>query len=334
MKEILTGVLLILLAVPSGAETVPPGGAMPLGQVLSENLRVDGLYTPPGTTLLAGSRVRSHRHPGMIHLRAGEVVWLDRQSSAPFERTAAGETRMTVHPGQLTVRGPESEPLTLAEQDTIVLASLGSAPAMDSETGEVRAGAEVGPPAIEDAQVACVPGAPYPVLEAAISPAAAVDSATVFFRAGQFFNFYTVEMRRVGVRFQAVLPQPHPDTREVVYYVEVAGLSGESARTQEYVAEVVSEGECERQGGAGRYLGGTPPEAFYSTATGGAAEPPGFLFEDEPAAAVASGGKKGWFGGLSKGTKIGLAAGGAVGLGFLITELDDSDEAPASLVTP
>ncbi len=333
MKQILIGGLLSLVAFGAWAEPVSQEQTVPLGQVLSENVDVDGLYTPPGTTLLSGSSVRTHQEPALVHLRGGQVVWLDRQTGASFERTPAGETKLSVQRGRMTVRGPVDELLTLAEDESFVLASL-AIPDADFGSGEVRTGAEVAPPAIEDAQTNCLPGAPYPVVSARISPAAAVESAEVYFRAGQFFNFYRVAMRRDAGLFKAVLPQPDPDTREVVYYVEVEGLSGESSRTPEFVAEVASEEECERQGGDGLYLGARPPAEFVSTTTGASAEPPGFLLQDAAPAAVAAGGKGSWFGRLGTGAKIGLVAGGAVGLGFLINELDDSDEAPASPVTP
>ncbi len=182
-----------------------------------------------------------------------------------------------------------------------------------------------------------MPAVAYPVLDARISPVAAVERAKVYFRAGQYFDYYAVEMREYAGRFEAVLPQPHPDTTDVAYYIEAVGLSSESSRTPEFVAQVLSEDECARQGGAGRYLGARPPLRIVSTASGASAVPPGFLIEDDdPPAAVAtsSSGKGGWRGRRSTGTRIGIAAGGAVALGFLISELDDSDEAPASPVTP
>ncbi len=324
-QRILIAGLIGLLATAAWADT------RPLGQVLSENMDVDGLSAPPGTTLLADSMVRTHQNPGLVHLRDGRVIWLDHHTSASFESTPAGETRLEVHLGRLTLRGPERL-VNMVERESLVLASLAATQVAGEGADSVRSGAEVGAPAIEDAETPCLPGVAYPTLSARISPAAAVDRATVYFRAGQFSDFYTVEMRPDGERFEAVLPQPHPDTAEVVYYVEAVGLSSDTARTPEYVAAVGTLHECAQQGAGGRYAGTSPPGRFVSTVTGASRVPPGFIADDDPPPAVAARG--GWFGGLSTGAKVGIAAGGAVAVGFLISELDDSDEAPASPVTP
>ncbi len=336
--------LLALCAATAGASSPP----RVVGQVLSDESRLDGVHVPSGTTLLADSLLATDTRPALVHLRGGRVLWLDRHTSAYFEETPEGELKMDVRAGQLTVRGPEGRPLTVKENDFAVLpvvARLESRPGIDSpaagiqespqEPPPVGSGAEVGAPLITGAGKACLPDVPYPLIDASIRPGPDVRVAKVYFRAAQHPDFYAVEMTGAADDFEGILPAPGPDTEQVVYYVEAVALSFESSRTQEYVADVVPDEDCRDRGGAARFLGQSPQIRVLSTAEGAAVVPPGFssLGIVNATTTAATGAAVGG-GGLSSGAITGIVIGGALGVGVVINELDDNEVMEASGAIP
>lgn len=82
--------------------SLPPSARI-LGLIISPEVEVDGVKVPSGTTLLDEALVESGADPAVIHLNAGGVVQLDRNSSASFERTPAGDIEIAVESGTITL---------------------------------------------------------------------------------------------------------------------------------------------------------------------------------------------------------------------------------------
>lgn len=356
----LTFVLLLVGFSSTRAQAQPDSGASArgLGLVTSDGLTVEGTQLPAGSTLLAGGLLRTNNRPATLHLRGGQVLRLASHSSAFFEPAAVGNLRVDVRSGKITLRGSEAEARTVDENMYAVLSGDGTSqvgylsaslsptagpspaasasprPAANSMR-QVGSGAPVGAPVITEAETTCVPGVPYPIMAAAIRPGPDVRVAKVYFRADQSPHFYAVEMTGNANDFVATLPAPSADTARVVYYVEAVGNSFESSRTEEYSAEVLGEEACRERGGTNPSDDPDPEIIVFSTVPGAAALPAGFssggIAATVNAAGVAT--AVGAAGGLGTGAIVGIVAGGVVGGGILIEELDD-DEPPASRITP
>jgi hypothetical protein len=94
---------------------------------------------------------------------------------------------------------------------------------------------------ISEARQDCIPRTPYPVLDAVVRPAEQVAAAWLHFRAAQSPTFHWLRMSATGGRFEAILPAPSRETREVVYFVEAAAVGAEPVRTELYTARVVDD---------------------------------------------------------------------------------------------
>lgn len=181
-------------------------------------------------------------------------------------------------------------------------------------------------PTITKAEVKCIAGVPYPVIGASIRSDEAIETAKVYFRAGQGENFYFVEMAAGEGAYQAILPVPSDETNRVIYYVEAVSASFESGRTEEFEAPVRD--DCDED----RFLGDDPGIIIYAVAEG-APIPAGFLSTGVSstvsaagvATAVATTG-----GGLGAGAITGIVIGGGLGAAAIANELDDEDNEPAS----
>ncbi len=337
----LAAVLLLaapILAEESTSEAAVGSATWGLGQVVSDGTWLSGARVPSGTTLIADSLLETGLRPATVHLSGGQVLRLASHSSAFFQAVDGG-VRMDVRSGQTTLGGSGAEPRTLSEDmfaflsrdgriETSGLAPIkgeqvASLASIDDDPPPVGTGVEVGAPTILGAERSCLPDVPYPVLDALIRPGPDVRVAKVYFRAAQHPHFYAVEMTGALDEFEAVLPAPSEGTDQVVYYVEAVSRSLESARTEEYTADVIGDLECQDKGGAGRYEGKKPGIVLIPTVPGSPLVPPGF----QPLGLLAAGG-----GGLGGGAIAGIV-GGVLGGLVLIDELDD-DEPPASPVTP
>lgn len=181
-------------------------------------------------------------------------------------------------------------------------------------------------PTITKAEVKCIAGVPYPVINAAIRSDESIEAAKVFFRAAQGEAFYYVEMATVEKGYKATLPVPSDETNRVIYYVEAVSASFESGRTEEFEAPVRD--DCDEE----RFLGDDPSIVIYAVAEG-APIPAGFLSTGVSstvsaagvATAVATTG-----GGLGAGAITGIVIGGGLGAAAIVNELDDEDDEPVS----
>lgn len=307
-----------------------------LGEVVSPGVTLEGVAVPPGTTLGADSLLQTGEKAATVQLRGGQVVRLARHSSAYFEAVDGGAVRMAMRSGTARLRGSESEPLQVGENMQALLSPNGRSrvasptadladgeEAYDASIDEVGNGSPVGAPVISDAREPCISRQPYPILDAVIRPGADVRAAKLYFRAAQHPDLYAVEMQRLGDDFEAILPAPAPDTRQVVYYVEAVSSSFDSSRSAEYTSDVIDGERCRDRGGV-IFEGSDPGISVLSTVPGSPTFPPGFV------ATTSQGG------GLSPWAIGGIAAGAVAGTFLLLDDDDDqgTDEPPASPITP
>jgi hypothetical protein len=139
----------------------------------------------------------------------------------------------------------------------------------------------------------------YPLVDAAIEPAASVARARVYFKGAHHTSFYYVEMTQVDGTYVGKLPRPELKASPVTYYVKAFTTSGE-AQTPEHQALVVPEGTDCAVGVRIAPFGPPGAVTVFSAATGAAVTPPGF----------AAGGLA-----LTAGT-LALVAGGAAAAGI------------------
>ncbi len=90
-----------------------PESSPVLGQVLSDTFSLDGLSLPSGSTLLTKTVLKTTMSPAVVHLSEGQTIELARNSSAYFERTEAGQIRVTVRSGLLAYRTGSGEIFTV-----------------------------------------------------------------------------------------------------------------------------------------------------------------------------------------------------------------------------
>jgi len=183
---------------------------------------------------------------------------------------------------------------------------------------------------IRDAEQECLINVPYPVVDALIRPGEEVQLAKVYFRSFEGEHFYAVKMAPGPRGFQATLPVPAQETRQVVYYVEAISSAFEASRTEEFTVDV--EEECDER----RFLGDDPGIVVEATEEGVAPIPPGFLSDGISATVTAGGVTTAVGGGVGGGVLTGIAVGGGILGGVLLDDLDDGDELeePASPINP
>jgi hypothetical protein len=183
---------------------------------------------------------------------------------------------------------------------------------------------------IEDAEQECLINVPYPLVDALIRPDEEVQVAKVYFRGIEGEHFYAVQMTPGPRGFQAILPVPAPETRQVVYYVEAISSAFEASRTAEFTVDV--EEECDER----QFLGDEPGIVVEATEEGVPPIPPGFLPDGISATVTAGGVTTAVGGGLGGGVLTGIAVGGGILGGVLINEFDEGGELeePASPINP
>jgi hypothetical protein len=133
------------------------------------------------------------------------------------------------------------------------------------------------PPEILHTALECFGKGLFPLLRADIVPESRVQMARVYFRSDKYPDFYFVEMKLVEKWFEAVLPQPSPETARVIYYIEALDRAANNTRTEDYDPTVTDADECRRRQPKAAYFNGENPGIVVgATRTGMAAIPPGF----------------------------------------------------------
>lgn len=72
-----------------------------LGQIVSQDVQIDGVAVASGTTLLNGSLVESGRASTFVHMVDGSVIEMAQESSAQFRDTGLDTIQIEVHRGAL-----------------------------------------------------------------------------------------------------------------------------------------------------------------------------------------------------------------------------------------
>lgn len=124
--------LVTLVLYPANTAFAAPSPSMVLGQVISEDVTMDGLGVPSGTTLLDETLLETRSHSAAIHLGIGPVLELAESSSAFFERLDSGEVRVSVETGRLSF-SEGGETTTVFEAANLTIPNLtGAAVAVDA----------------------------------------------------------------------------------------------------------------------------------------------------------------------------------------------------------
>ncbi|RLE20686.1 MAG: hypothetical protein DRJ65_17685 [Acidobacteria bacterium] len=191
--------------------------------------------------------------------------------------------------------------------------------------------------AIEGAEVQCILNMPFPQISGTTQSGSDIDAARLFFKAADQSDFYWVPMTRDGDKIVGVLPQPQPETTNIVYYVETVDSSKTVSRSPEYTAAVVlREWDCQGQKIAGTFAGLEPNLIVGSTVGGATSAPLGFestgiIGTVSPDGQIAAVGRDGELSAVDLGSLVGdqYALGGGIAL------LADRDvEEPASPSAP
>jgi hypothetical protein len=94
-------------------------------------------------------------------------------------------------------------------------------------------------PTISHDPLACMAADANPLVLADITAQAQVHKSRVYFKAHQFPDWYYVDMKVPNQpHYQALLPQPLPDTDKVDYYIHALDTTLETARTDQFEPEV------------------------------------------------------------------------------------------------
>ena len=104
-----------------------------LGQISSDNVLVDGVRVPSGTTLLTDSLLKTRTTPAVVHLDNGGLLRVESNSSAHFAGSTAGDVGVDVRSGTISFRDAGGEAFAIAESSLVVF----------DPDGQVREGARV-----------------------------------------------------------------------------------------------------------------------------------------------------------------------------------------------
>jgi len=78
--------------------------ASPLGQIVGKGAQINGVEVASGATLLTDSMVETGESSAFVHLTAGSVLELSRDSAAYFKQSGANAMQVKVHRGALRKR--------------------------------------------------------------------------------------------------------------------------------------------------------------------------------------------------------------------------------------
>jgi hypothetical protein len=114
------GFLALALATPCAARGDAP---QILGQVAMNDLKLDGALVPAGTAVLSPSSLTTDQHPSVVHLRTGQTLALDSNSSADLQAMPDGTLHVIGRSGRVQIADSRGEVMTLASRDVAVLAT-------------------------------------------------------------------------------------------------------------------------------------------------------------------------------------------------------------------
>ena len=92
--------------------------AVVLGQIVSKDARIDGVTVTSGVTLFNKSVVETGQTPAFIHMSAGPVVEISRESAVYFEKTQENAIQVSVHKGALTFQEDGGETVAVTGSDS------------------------------------------------------------------------------------------------------------------------------------------------------------------------------------------------------------------------
>lgn len=189
-------------------------------------------------------------------------------------------------------------------------------------------------PLIQHEAIECILNDQYVELHATIEPPSDIRVARVYFRSELYPEFYYVEMSGDGDQFQAVLPRPAEETKQVIYYIEAVNHAFLAAQTLESSMQVVTaESECERRGPNPIYFAGTNPGIIIgATSSSVSAIPPGFQIGGIVSTITSAGAAAGVGGGIGAGTAAGIAAAGGAATGAAVLAGGGRNDAPTTSV--
>jgi len=107
-----------------------------LGQVVASTVYVDGLSMPSGTTVLNKTVVNTIDNPATIHLNNGQILKINRNSSAYLEGADAGQVTVAVRSGTVSYRDSDKGLMTALPDSVIAFGGeITSSVNTDSESG-------------------------------------------------------------------------------------------------------------------------------------------------------------------------------------------------------
>ncbi len=126
--------LVAVVLIPAQTAFAAPGPSPVLGQVISQDMTMDGFGVPSGTTLLNDTLLETGSSPAAIHLGNGPVLELAESSSAFFERLPSGDVRISVETGSLSFF-EGSETTTVSEAANLTIPHLTGKPELEATEG-------------------------------------------------------------------------------------------------------------------------------------------------------------------------------------------------------
>ena len=132
IKKVFTSCFLVFFVVSYGIAAAPVAA---LGQVISNDVVMDGVRVPSGTTVLDKTQLDTSNDPAFIHLSNGQVVHLHRNSSAYLEEKALGTFQVSVRAGTMSYRTASGEVATAAPESVVVFAAEALPTASPQQTG-------------------------------------------------------------------------------------------------------------------------------------------------------------------------------------------------------
>lgn len=183
-------------------------------------------------------------------------------------------------------------------------------------------------PIIEHSELDCMRQGEFVVVLSGIDPEDDVQTAKVYFRSSLYRDFYYVEMTYRDGQYVGILPQPSPETRQVIYYLEALDSAFSTARSREYDADV--RGGCRQEPAAAYFPGGDPGITVGATVSGGSSIPPGFTVAGIIGTITAAGTVSGVGGGIGAATAVAVGSAVAAGAGAAVLTTGGDDATTSS----
>lgn len=92
-----------------------------LGQVASPGIRVEGVSTPVGATLMSPSLVATTAGPGLVYLSNGRTLAIGPRTEVSLAAVSDAEVEVAVHVGEVAYRAHDGEVMTVGRSGSFVL---------------------------------------------------------------------------------------------------------------------------------------------------------------------------------------------------------------------